>query len=104
VAKILVVDDIKDNVKLISFDLEDMGHVVLAAYSGQEALQRAEHDKPDCILLDVMMPVMDGFEVCRRLKSNLELRHISVIMISAGNTDEDIIAGLDAGADDLNDL
>lgn len=99
-AKVLIVDDIKDNVKLLAFDLEDMGHEVLVAYNGPDALAIAQSDRPDIVLLDVMMPVMDGYEVCRRLKSDLRLRAVPVIMVSAGNTDEDIIAGLDAGADD----
>ena len=99
-AKLLIVDDIQDNVKLLSYDLQDMGHEVLVAYSGQDALAIAESERPDCILLDVMMPVMDGYEVCRRLKSDSQLRSIPVIMVSAGKTDEDVISGLDAGADD----
>ncbi len=99
-AKILVVDDVADNVTLLMFDLEERGYEVLGAYSGPEALALAESDRPDTVLLDVMMPVMDGIEVCRRLKENPALAGIPVIMVTANSNDRDVVAGLGLGADD----
>lgn len=99
-AKILVVDDVADNVTLLTYDLEERGYEVLGAYSGPEALALAESDRPDAILLDVMMPVMDGIEVCRRLKENPALAGIPVIMVTANSNDRDVVAGLELGADD----
>lgn len=98
--KVLVVDDIKDNVKLLSYSLSDDDYEVFAAYSGPQALKVANESLPDVILLDVMMPEMDGIEVCKRLKASSVTRHIPVIMISALDQDKDIIAALDAGAHD----
>ena len=99
-AKILVVDDVADNVTLLTYDLEERGYEVLGAYSGPEALALAESDRPDAILLDVMMPVMDGIEVCRRLKEDPALAGIPVIMVTANSNDRDVVAGLELGADD----
>ena len=64
-ATILVVDDIADNVKLLEFDLLDLGYQVITAYSGREALDIVDRENVDCIMLDIMMPEMDGFQVCR---------------------------------------
>ncbi len=99
-SKVLVVDDIADNVKLLTYDLSDDGYEVQVAYDGPQALAAAREGRPDVILLDVMMPGMDGIEVCRRLKADKELRDVPVIMVSARDDDEDVIRGLDAGADD----
>jgi CheY-like chemotaxis protein len=99
-AKVLIVDDVADNVKLLAYDLTDEGYEVLAAYDGQQALQVARAEHPDVILLDIMMPEMDGIEVCRHLKVDHDLRSIPVIMVSAKDEEDDIIAGLDAGAQD----
>ncbi len=99
-AKVLIVDDVADNVKLLAYDLSDEGYDVLTAYSGQQALQVARAKHPDVILLDIMMPEMDGIEVCRHLKADHDLRSTPVIMVSAKGDEEDIIAGLDAGAQD----
>jgi DNA-binding response OmpR family regulator len=99
-SKVLVVDDIADNVKLLTYDLMDEGYEVEVAYDGPQALAAAKSGKPDVILLDVMMPGMDGIEVCRRLRADRELRDTPVIMVSARDADEDVVRGLDAGADD----
>ncbi len=99
-AKVLVVDDVADNVKLLAYDLVDEGYEVLAAYNGRQALEVAREEHPDVILLDIMMPDMDGIEVCCQLKADRDLRSIPVIMVSAKDEEEDIIAGLDAGAQD----
>jgi two-component system, cell cycle response regulator len=100
VAKILVVDDVPDNVKLLKYELSDDGYEVLTALSGQEALDVARAERPDVILLDVMMPGLDGIEVCVRLKRDPELEPIPVIMVTARERDDDVVRGLDAGAHD----
>src|SRR5437764_14942464 len=99
-AKILVVDDVPDNVKLLAYELTDQDHEVLMAANGPEALAAARAGGPDVILLDVMMPGMDGIEVCRRLKADAGLRLIPVILVSARDREDDIVRGLDAGAQD----
>ena len=99
-SKVLIVDDAHDNVKLLAYDLADEGYEVLSAYNGQQALALAKKEKPDVILLDIMMPEMDGIEVCRCLKADQELRAIPVILVSAKGAAEEIIEGLDAGAQD----
>jgi signal transduction histidine kinase len=99
-SKVLVVDDVADNVKLLSYDLMDDGYDVQVAFDGPQALEAARASRPDVVLLDVMMPGMDGIEVCRRLKADRELRDTPVIMVSARDADEDVVRGLDAGADD----
>ncbi len=97
---ILVVDDIPDNVKLLAYELADAGYEVLEAYSGEQAITITEDKHPDCVLLDIMMPKMDGYEVCRRIRSDSRLKSIPIVMISAKDSNEDIVAGLDVGADD----
>jgi CheY-like chemotaxis protein len=98
--KVLVVDDVVDNVELLAGALEDLGYEVLKAFSGIEALNIAGSSKPDVIMLDIMMPGIDGIEVCRRLKSNPKLKSIPVIMVSALGEDSDLKMGLEAGAQD----
>lgn len=100
-ARILVVDDILPNVKLLEAKLKAEYYDVLTATSGAEALEIAEKEKPDVILLDVMMPGMDGFEVCQRLKGNPETVHIPVVMVTALTDATDRVRGLEAGADDF---
>jgi len=100
--KILVVDDVPANVRVLELNLRAEGYWVVAAYSGQEALERVEAEKPDLILLDVMMPVMDGYEVCRRLRENKKTGTLPIIMITAYQSGvESKIKALDAGADDF---
>jgi diguanylate cyclase (GGDEF)-like protein len=99
-AKVLVVDDIPDNVKLLAYELVDHGYHVLTASNGSQALTMAQSERPDVILLDIMMPGLDGIEVCRRLKADPQLRPIPVIMVSARELDDDVVLGLDAGAHD----
>jgi len=100
-ARILVVDDVPANVKLLEARLSAEYFEVLTANSGPEALDICDQEKIDIILLDVMMPGMDGFEVCRRLKANPETQHVPVIMVTALDLPSDKVQGLEAGADDF---
>jgi two-component system, cell cycle response regulator len=100
-ARVLVVDDIPANVKLLEAKLGAEYFDVVTAGSGPEALSIIEKEKPDIVLLDVMMPGMDGFEVCRRIKTNPVLSHIPVVMVTALDQVSDRVQGLQAGADDF---
>jgi two-component system alkaline phosphatase synthesis response regulator PhoP len=98
--KILVVDDEVHIVELLKMNLKQHGYEPICAYSGQEALRNAEAYLPDLILLDIMMPDIDGIETCRRLKQNQKLRKIPVIMLTAKTEETDKVIGLSVGADD----
>tara|TARA_B100000686_G_scaffold352953_1_gene456668 strand:- start:1311 stop:3377 length:2067 start_codon:yes stop_codon:yes gene_type:complete len=100
-ARVLVVDDILPNVKLLEAKLSSEYFDVLTALNGQDALKLAEEKSPDIILLDIMMPGMDGFEVCERLKANPDTAHIPVVMVTALTDATDRVRGLEAGADDF---
>ncbi|MCM0021997.1 MAG: response regulator, partial [Tagaea sp.] len=100
-ARVLVVDDVLPNVKLLEARLTAEYFDVIAAHSGPEALAKATADPPDIVLLDVMMPGMDGFEVCRRLKADPRTRHVPVVMVTALSAAEDRVRGLECGADDF---
>src|SRR3569833_963617 len=100
-ARILVVDDIEANVRLLDAKLSAEYYEVISATDGVTALAMAAADRPDIILLDVMMPGMDGFEVCRRLKDDPATRHIPIVLITALDGRSDRIAGLEAGADEF---
>ncbi len=100
-ALILVVDDVPANVKLLEAKLLGEYYDVITAKDGFEAIDQARKHKPDIILLDVMMPGMDGFETCRRLKDDPDTSHIPVVMVTALNEKADRVNGLEAGADDF---
>jgi len=100
-ARVLVVDDVPANVKLLEARLSAEYFDVITAYSGAEALAVCERSECDIVLLDVMMPDMDGFEVCRNLKSNPATHHIPVVMVTALDQPSDRVRGLEAGADDF---
>lgn len=100
-ARVLVVDDIPANVKLLEARLSAEYFDVLTAHSGMEALEVCANDRVDVVLLDVMMPGIDGFEVCRRLKHSPATRHIPVVMVTALDQPSDKIQGLESGADDF---
>ena len=100
-ARILVVDDVEANVRVLEAKLTIEYYDVLKCSDGPTALEIAARDQPDIILLDVMMPGMDGFETCRRLKADPLTRHIPVVMVTALDGREDRIKGLEAGADDF---
>lgn len=98
---ILVVDDVPANVKLLEVKLANEYYDVITARDGFEALEVAHAKHPDLVLLDVMMPRMDGFETCKRLKNTADTAHIPVVMVTALSDKEDRVRGLEAGADDF---
>jgi len=100
-ARILVVDDIPANVKLLEARLLAEYFDVLTAGDGYQALAICERNQVDLVLLDIMMPGMDGFEVCERLKANPKTSHIPVVMVTALDQSADRVRGLKAGADDF---
>ncbi len=100
-ARILIVDDHEDNVELLRARLEARGYDVDAAMDGQEALDRVRAGPPDLILLDVMMPRMSGFQVCRRLKGDPKTKDIQVLMVTALNELGDIEQATECGTDDF---
>jgi two-component system alkaline phosphatase synthesis response regulator PhoP len=99
-SKILVVDDEKNILELVRFNLEREGYQVLTSLDGTGALELARSEIPDLILLDVMLPEMDGLEVCRELHRNPVTRHIPIVMLSAKADESDRVMGLEVGADD----
>ncbi len=100
-ARVLVVDDVEANVKLLEAKLSSEYFDVLSAYNGRSALEIADSELPDVILLDVMMPRMDGFEVCRRLKANPRTADVPVVMVTALSDVANRLRGLEVGADDF---
>ena len=98
--RILVVDDEIYIVHILDFSLGMEGYEVLTALDGEQALERLKSDKPDLIVLDIMMPKLDGYEVCRAIKSNPDTRNIPVILLSAKGRNVDQKMGFDVGADD----
>jgi class 3 adenylate cyclase/CheY-like chemotaxis protein len=100
-AKILVVDDTPRNVKLLADLLTVKGYGVVTATSGQEALDKIEREQPDLVLLDVVMPEMSGYEVCRKIREIPETRILPVVMVTALDPAEERIKGIEAGADEF---
>ena len=100
-SKILLVDDNPQNLELLQAYLEDLGCEVISAVDGVQALEAVSRDNPDLILLDIMMPRMSGFEVCRRLKENESTADIPVVMVTALNELGDIERAVAAGTDDF---
>jgi adenylate cyclase len=99
-ARILVVDDVADNVEILRTRLASLGYEVIVAEDGEQALARVRDELPDLVLLDIMMPRIDGLEVVRRLKADASLPFIPVILVTAKASPKDVITGLDAGGDD----
>ena len=99
-ARILVADDDPLSIKLLNFRLRSVGHEVISAVNGGEALEIATREKPDLVLLDIMMPVMNGFQVLRKLKSQEETKNIPVIMLTSKVQEKDVVFGLETGAED----
>ncbi|HZK85091.1 MAG TPA: response regulator transcription factor [Desulfosporosinus sp.] len=97
---ILVVDDEEPIQELLRFNLEKEGYLVSVAKDGQEALKQVETNQPDLLVLDLMLPGMDGLEVCRKLRSNPKFQQIPIIMLTAKGEEIDKVLGLELGADD----
>jgi CheY-like chemotaxis protein len=98
--KILVIDDDLDTLRLVGLMLQRQGYEISAATNGQQGLQKALEEKPSLILLDIMMPDMDGYEVARRLRNNTDTVHIPILMFTAKTQLDDKVAGFEVGADD----
>ena len=97
--KILVCDDERHIVRLIQVNLERAGYIVVTAFDGKEGLEKVKSEKPDCCVLDVMMPYMDGFEVLKNLRREPETESLPVIMLTAKAQDKDVFDGYHYGAD-----
>jgi DNA-binding response OmpR family regulator len=100
IKKILVVDDEEYIVELLRINLKEQGYIPICAYSGTEALEKAQEMRPDLILLDIMMPDMDGLETCRKLRENQLMKKVPIIILSARSEETDKVIGLGVGADD----
>ena len=100
-AKILVVDDEKENLKLMEEMISYFGHTVIISDNGEDALKKIKEESPDLVLLDIMMPGIDGFEVTKRVKENEETRIIPIVMITGLTDVESRVKAMEAGADDL---
>ena len=98
--KILIVEDDRDIVDLLTYNLEEEGYEIQAALDGREGLALAYRQQPDLIILDIMLPGMDGFEVCRLLRADKSTGHIPIIILSARSQETDKVVGLELGADD----
>jgi DNA-binding response OmpR family regulator len=98
--KILVVDDEPDLVETVRYPLEMEGYQVLVAYNGEDGLHQARNNGPDLIILDLMLPKLDGYKVCRLLKFDERYKHIPVLMLTAKTQEKDKLLGKETGADD----
>jgi two-component system alkaline phosphatase synthesis response regulator PhoP len=98
--KLLVVEDEGDIRELISFNLEMCGYDVIRASHGIEGWEKAKNEKPDLVVLDLMLPGIDGFEICRRLRKDRTTQSIPIIMLTARSEEENMVKGLELGADD----
>lgn len=98
--KIVLAEDEPQIARLIEFKLKKEGYSVTSKENGEEALKAIKEDKPDLILLDIMMPVMGGYEVLRRLKEDENLKSVPVIMLTARAQEKDVVKGIDMGAED----
>ncbi len=99
--KILIADDEPDIVEIISFHLEKAGYIVASAKDGSEAIEKAKQFQPDCIILDIMMPKRNGFEVCEYLRSNKDFDNTFIVLLTALNDEASHIKGLELGGDDF---
>src|SRR3989338_5920049 len=97
---ILVIDDEKDILKLLQYNLEKEGYQVFLAKTGEEGLELAKRKLPDLIVLDLMLPGIDGLEVCKLIRSKKSTSHIPILMLTAKSTETDQIVGLELGATD----
>ncbi|MBI2609383.1 MAG: response regulator [Deltaproteobacteria bacterium] len=98
--KVLIIDDEQDLIDLLTLRLENEGYEVSAALNGTEGLEKIKSEKPDIVLLDVMMPELNGYQVCRKLKQDDNLKDIPVVMLTAKAQESDKFWGMEIGADD----
>ncbi|MCT4584960.1 MAG: response regulator transcription factor [Peptostreptococcaceae bacterium] len=98
--RVLIVDDEEHIVELLKFNLEASGYRVSYAYDGLDGFLKAKEEKPNIILLDLMLPTLDGIEVCKKIREQKDIKNIPIIMLTAKNVEADKIMGLDSGADD----
>ena len=98
--KILIVDDEPDLVETVRFPLEEEGYLVLVSYNGEDALHKARKENPDLIVLDIMLPKLDGYKVCRLLKFDERYKHIPILMLTARTQAKDKNLGRETGADE----
>lgn len=99
-ATVLIVDDEPFNVDVLQQELEDLGYQIITAFNGQEALDKIHSEEPDLVLLDLMMPVLDGFAVLAEIKADTFLRTTPIIIVSAANDSKSVVKGIKQGADD----
>jgi DNA-binding response OmpR family regulator len=98
--KVLIVDDEVDLVETLRFSLENEGFTILVSYDGEDALNQARKENPDLILLDLMLPKLDGYKVCRLLKFDERYKHIPILMLTAKTQEKDKLLGKETGADE----
>jgi two-component system phosphate regulon response regulator PhoB len=98
--RILIIEDDRDIVEMIEYNLKEEGYQVTSAFDGEKGIELAKREKPDLVILDIMLPAIDGFEVCRSLKQYQPTAHIPVIILSAKSRETDKVVGLELGADD----
>ena len=98
--KILIVDDEEDLVKLVKYHLERDGYKALSAGNGEDALFLVRRERPELVVLDIMLPKIDGLEVCKKIKADPSLENTAIVMVTAKGEESDIMAGLKLGADD----
>ena len=99
-AKILIIEDDRDIVEMLEYNLSEAGYDTISALNGRDGVELAGKERPDLIVLDIMLPIIDGFEVCRMLKNDDAVAHIPIIILSARSQETDKIVGLELGADD----
>ncbi len=97
---ILVVDDSPTELRLMQEALHDRGYTILTAVDGEEALQQAQEHRPDLVVLDIVLPKKNGFQVCRQLKTSPDTRHIKILMVTSKTQDTDRFWGIKQGADE----
>jgi DNA-binding response OmpR family regulator len=100
-ARILLVEDAANDIRLVGTLLSEAGYGVSVARSGEEALEQLEREVPNLLLLDVILPGLSGYDLCRTLRAREATRHVPVLMITALQPDEDRVRGIEAGADDF---
>ena len=97
--KVLIVDDEPGIIVALQFLMEQTGYATMVAFSGEEAMEAVARHRPDLILLDIMLPVVDGFEVCQRVRENSEWNDIRIVLVTALGSEANVTKGLDLGAD-----